>query len=333
MSSRSTRFPDSSTIFCSPHFSNHNPLTSRRLVQSLPLEMNPTPNTTSASEQSPCEQFARGKCKSGKGCLRDHHHKLDPARRNDKKEDFRDFDVPNDPNVACQRCTQQLREASLKSSNATVLTHSQCDKLNRGGNDDPCSECRQFGGPGCQCTLSSQLTYNTVVWDQMIARSASEYNLAQLESTTGKITSPMPDHEVKIGWVGDSKEALLKKPDFLPAHVRQLPRAYVVPPGIDISRREQDKRDETIAGLSRPDTSLPTRSQFSNFPNESQLPSQLSTTQSQAATNPPSPLLASQPPANSMQAHPAPETTKQPGGLSCRDWLPFTITSIEWITP
>ncbi|PVH95231.1 hypothetical protein DM02DRAFT_618039 [Periconia macrospinosa] len=187
-----------------------------------------------------CKLFAEGKCAYGQRCLRVHHHNLDPARRGDKAKGYEDYDVPNEPGKACSRCVQQLRP---------------CDKEGRGGVDDPCSECRHFGGPGCKCVLAPKNTYNNVVWHLMINQPHFDHKLAaqrsrdepigrKLDKATGQSTGgnpqiPMPDKDVKPGWRGKTKEQLLAEDDLLPACVRELPRAYVVPPPVDENRKRK----------------------------------------------------------------------------------------------
>jgi hypothetical protein len=55
-----------------------------------------------------CENFAKGDCKRGQACNLAHHYKLDPARREDN-----DVDLLKEEGIACLRCIQQLKQASL----------------------------------------------------------------------------------------------------------------------------------------------------------------------------------------------------------------------------
>ncbi|KAF2648353.1 hypothetical protein K491DRAFT_250524 [Lophiostoma macrostomum CBS 122681] len=148
-----------------------------------PLTMNVASRNNEKS-RLPCEAFAKGGCTRGKACGLDHAYNLDPARRSDRAEGTEEYEVPNEPGTACTRCVEQLRE---------------CDKLARGGIEDPCSEYRHFGGPGCQCVLARSLTYNDQAWGQMMLRSASGFDLAPRKSKdailgkktdkkTGKVT-------------------------------------------------------------------------------------------------------------------------------------------------
>lgn len=50
---------------------------------------------------------------------------------------------------------------------------------------------------------------------------------------------PMLDQKVKPNWQGKTKEQLLAEPDFLPACVRELPRAYLVPPATGEDRKRK----------------------------------------------------------------------------------------------
>ena len=110
----------------------------------------------------------------------------------------------------------------------------QCDKQGRPGDDDPCSECRQFGGENRQCVLAPDISYNKVVWDQMV-KHGPPYTLPPptnpLLGKKKKPATPMPAHRVRDDWVGQSRVELLAKQDFLPAGVRERPRAFVVDPG------------------------------------------------------------------------------------------------------
>jgi hypothetical protein len=46
----------------------------------------------------------------------------------------------------------------------------------------------------------------------------------------GVAPAPMPANKIKADWQGETKEALLAKPDMLPAGVRACPRAFLHPP-------------------------------------------------------------------------------------------------------
>lgn len=112
----------------------------------------------------------------------------------------------------------------------------QCDKKGRHGDDDPCSECRWFGGESCKCFLAADTSYNDQLFKQMLVRGRYDYTLADNKSRDAprghkKVTpAPMPNHRIKPDWTGETRERLLAKPDMLPAFVRALPRAYLVPP-------------------------------------------------------------------------------------------------------
>ncbi|PZC93251.1 hypothetical protein A1F95_07469 [Pyrenophora tritici-repentis] len=200
-----------------------------------------------------CENFAKGDCKRGQACNFYHHYNLDPARRED--EGRHDWDVPNDLGIACMRCTQQLRE---------------CDKVGRGGNDDPCSECRHFGGPRSNCRLAETLSYNDHAWGQMITRSETGFDLAPLKHREDPIRGhknkktnirepdrlpvPIDNAFLKSDWRGETREQLLQKSDFLAPFVRKLPRACVVPPHI----REKSIKRDTYFFTSSGSTTTPT---------------------------------------------------------------------------
>lgn len=112
----------------------------------------------------------------------------------------------------------------------------QCDKKGRGGDQDPCSECRWFGGSNCKCALSG-CTYNDQLWRQMITRASFGHNLAapkprDFVAAPGKpAPAPMPEEKLIKDWRGLTREQVMASPlDILPSGVRELPRAYVVPP-------------------------------------------------------------------------------------------------------
>ena len=117
----------------------------------------------------------------------------------------------------------------------------QCDKAGRGGKEDPCSECRHFGGPNCQCVLVKAQSYNDMLWKEMMKRRNAGYTLpAEADRKAAKaptkdkpnppVPSPMPANKVKLDWQGESETTLLESKPFIPAYVRALPRAYLVPP-------------------------------------------------------------------------------------------------------
>ncbi|KAK0955186.1 hypothetical protein LTS01_023514 [Friedmanniomyces endolithicus] len=168
-----------------------------------------------------CKAWPRGQCTWGTRCKRVHHKNLDPAQYENREH--QEYSVPNDVNVACPRCLAKMLP---------------CDKKGRGGIDDPCSECRWFGGEDCNCVLSVGSSYNDVIWSVMETRERSGYDLPAVkgrEAPYGKLGAkiPMPISQARLrpDWKGESREELLGKPDMLPDYVRTLPRAYLVPPG------------------------------------------------------------------------------------------------------
>ena len=117
----------------------------------------------------------------------------------------------------------------------------QCDKAGRGGKDDPCSQCRHFGGPNCQCVLVNNASYNDQLWKVMMTRRGADYDLPPehdrcaakafpKDKSNPSVPGPMPADKVKADWHGDSVEQLLASEPFIPAYVRAFPRAYLVPP-------------------------------------------------------------------------------------------------------
>ncbi|KAJ4301893.1 hypothetical protein N0V90_003989 [Kalmusia sp. IMI 367209] len=98
-----------------------------------------------------------------------------------------------------------------------------CDKLGRGDVDDPCSECRWFGGQKCRCMLAKVTSYNDQIWTVMMNRGkAHNYTLPaakgreEFNPKNGVAPEPMPANKIKADWQGETKEALLAKPDMLP---------------------------------------------------------------------------------------------------------------------
>ncbi|THW18718.1 hypothetical protein D6D24_03221 [Aureobasidium pullulans] len=194
-----------------------------------------------------CHDWPLALCGQGDGCHYDHHENLDPASI--KKVEYQ---VSNELGEACERCLNSATE---------------CDKKTRyPRSDDPCSECRHFGGPGCSCVLNTAVSYNDVLWRLMINREKSGFDLPaakdrQAPRGNGKIPGPMRDNEVMSGWEGSSKGELLSKGDMLPAEVRRHPRAYLVPPRATLSTRHAEARGYDQAAF-RKSKSLQSRGAF-----------------------------------------------------------------------
>lgn len=117
----------------------------------------------------------------------------------------------------------------------------KCDKKGREGSDDPCSECRHFGGENTQYLLDNNKSWNNAVWEAMMNRRfTNDYNVAYTlaaydpsknRSDTNKFgytRKPMPN--IKPDWQGQTKEQLRGSGDLLNPEIRKLPRAFVVPP-------------------------------------------------------------------------------------------------------
>lgn len=130
----------------------------------------------------------------------------------------------------------------------------KCDKKGRDDDDDPCSECRWFGGSSHVCSLTAETSYNDQLWNTMLLRPQFNFDLPKDKNRAApigknKIPSPMPDDKVKRGWKGETKEKLLAKPDMLPDYVRTLPRAYLVPPRKSITqKKKQDNKRKRANG-------------------------------------------------------------------------------------
>lgn len=98
----------------------HTAITILSLSDTL-FAMDQQPNTATAARKATCTAFARGECRSGPNCYKEHHYNLDPARRNDKEAGFENYDVPNDPGESCTRCLQQDRKVSSHSPSTFVV--------------------------------------------------------------------------------------------------------------------------------------------------------------------------------------------------------------------
>lgn len=179
-----------------------------------------------------CHDWPLGLCNFGGECAREHHPNLDPTLPS--KRQHHDYSVPNALGSACQRCLQAAREASLHLGKYFSCANMvQCDKKGRGGEDDPCSECRWFGGQSCKCSLALDTTYNDQLWGVMITRddhTLGPFNSRAVGKSGKSPPVPIPDAKIKAGWQGETKDQLLAKGDMLPSYVRELPRAYLVPP-------------------------------------------------------------------------------------------------------
>lgn len=153
---------------------------------------------------------------------------------------------------------------------ARVLTSAQCDKpAHAPGKEDPCSECRWFNGGGPDCVAVDR-SRNDEIWAVMMKRKNYGFALdahidrtAAPKPTTKKLTTadgrkvfekqarPAPTPMV-VGddWKGMTKDALLEKPDWIPAEVRAHPRAYLEPPAPSkTQQRNKEGREKAKLGL------------------------------------------------------------------------------------
>lgn len=167
--------------------------------------------------------------------------------------------VPNEVNDACQRCLLTARAVCPRNRLHSKLTWAQCDKKGRGGEDDPCSECRWFGGQNCRCRLIPDSSYNDQLWSVMMLRAEYDYNLppqkGRDEVKPGKAPpAPMSDARLKADWRGESRAQLMAKPDMLPSYIRQRPRAYLAPPRPSMQRKKTAASKSMMTGR-QPDTS------------------------------------------------------------------------------
>ncbi|KAK0254320.1 hypothetical protein B0A54_04452 [Friedmanniomyces endolithicus] len=205
-------------------------------------------STNEQQPAKPCWHWLMGHCNYGEKCRTGAHPANLDGRLVDTKNTNQAF-VSNRKGEACQRCLTRMYK---------------CDKLvHAAGPEDPCSECRHFGGPGCKCTLNNTMSYNDQAWRTMLQRGNHDYTLpadnSRTEGTSNKPPpSEMPEHELKPGWTGASKDALVAAADYLPSGVRDCPRAYLVPATETKRVQKGIARNEQLATrLAASSTSIP----------------------------------------------------------------------------
>ncbi|GAM82129.1 hypothetical protein ANO11243_001080 [Dothideomycetidae sp. 11243] len=195
-----------------------------------------------AESRQACRDWPHGNCPRGIRCPFEHHANLDASLVGTGTNGYM---VSNIAGEACWNCLQMGRS---------------CDKRGRGGDDDPCSECRWFGGKACKCKLMDQSSYNDQMFAAMLERRAWDYALAPPKDRTtprgkGPLKSPptpMPDDQVKPGWRGQSREQVLAKPEMIPSFVRERPRAYLVSPRPSVrARKSAEHRGLQLGGPSQ----------------------------------------------------------------------------------
>jgi hypothetical protein len=200
----------------------------------LPPRPNFTPAPTAPAplsnkvEVKHCVDWLKGACTRGDDCRYHHDPRLDPNLR-----DLKGPQLPSGP--TCRRCADLQRP---------------CDKEGRGGLDDPCSECRWYGGEGCACVLYA-LSLNDALWGLMVTRRKQGFNLPEFRARNyfnfghgmgkdGQKPKPMPTSELKKdGWVGETQAQLEAKGDMLLPDMRKNPRKYLDPPVV--SKKELGK--------------------------------------------------------------------------------------------
>lgn len=120
-----------------------------------------------------------------------------------------------------------------------MLTLAQCDKPQRASAiDDPCSECRWYGGANTQCLLSYK-SQNEHMWSTVLSRAKHGFalNIRQREYR------PMDDKLVHAKWQGSSADELMRLSNTtFPDHVQECPRAYLV------GKPRQGQRDTEQTG-------------------------------------------------------------------------------------
>jgi hypothetical protein len=185
-----------------------------------------------SNKNKPCQCFAADRsCRLTKeACHNDHYQNPDPSLVGTKEP--LDYMVPDLSGVACNTCLASFREVSREffARPWVCSNFPQCDKVGRDGDDDPCSECRHFGGPNRICILSRR-SYNDAVYSTMMAQ-PDHTLMPHKNPAIGKDISRegMPSARIKVGWQGQTKQELIDKPDFLPVGVRECPRAFTSAP-------------------------------------------------------------------------------------------------------
>jgi hypothetical protein len=183
-----------------------------------------------------CVEWLKGACPRGEDCRYHHDPRLDPNLRNLKGPQ-----IPSGP--TCRRCADLQRP---------------CDKQGRGGLDDPCSECRWYGGENSKCVIYPP-GLNDVLWNLMTTRVKQGFNLPEFRARDyfnfshgmgkgkdGKPPKPMPTSALKNGWVGETQEQLKVKDDMLSSDMRKNPRKYLDPPALSKRELGKDARMEKI---------------------------------------------------------------------------------------
>ncbi|KAK1807726.1 hypothetical protein LTR12_017922 [Friedmanniomyces endolithicus] len=202
-------------------------------------------STNEQQPAKPCWHWLMGQCNYGDECRTGAH----PPNLDGRLQDTKGPRVRDERGQACQRCLTRFYD---------------CDKPYRAeGSEDPCSECRHFGGPACKCTLNTTMSYNDQAWRVMLQRGNHGYTLpANKPRTEGTSNKPppseMPEHEVKRDWTGATRDALLEAGDYLPSGVRDCPRAYLIPATETKKVQKGIARNEQLATrLAASSTSIP----------------------------------------------------------------------------
>jgi hypothetical protein len=225
-----------------------------------------------------CTKFTLGECTFGDKCKFRHDDNLRP--------DVLDTSGWQPPSgETCARCAKKAL---------------RCDKAGRdAGPDDPCSECRHFGGDKANCVRQEAVTMNSAQWQLFTFREKQGFDLPAFRPRDETVVSRGPRStsvaeamradKIKPGWQGETREALLATPDLLTEDIRRHPRKYFHPPGLSrgkekalaknqmmvaqLGQAEYDKRkaegdlhDRRKAPKERVVAAAPPSSAFANFP-------------------------------------------------------------------
>ena len=193
--------------------------------------------SSAAQGKKLCTNFTLGKCSYGDNCKYRHADNLKPDVLDESG-----WEPPQ--GETCVRCaTKALR----------------CDKAGRDpGPEDPCSECRHFGGDKAQCVRQSAVTMNSAQWQLFITREKQDFTLPAFRPRDETIVSrsdrpsfvpqAMGSDKVKPDWRGETREALLARPDLLTEDIRCHPRKYFYPPGQSRTKAKATAKNERMLG-------------------------------------------------------------------------------------
>jgi hypothetical protein len=184
-----------------------------------------------------CTKFTLGECTYGNKCKFHHDDNLRPDVLDDSG-----WQPP--PGETCARC---------------ALKALPCDKAGRdAGSNDPCSECRHFGGDKANCVRQGAVTMNSAQWQLFTSRERQGFDLPEFRSRDEtavsrsarptSVAEAMGSDKIKPGWQGETREMLLAKPDLLTEDIRRHPRKYFHPPGLSKGKEKALAKNQMMVG-------------------------------------------------------------------------------------